>query len=363
MAKPRKRTGSNKWFCEVRRKGHPPQRATFALHGDAKAWIRNTEKSLDEGARPSSRKQTLAWLIEQYRDDHTLDTYTGNILQWWDDRIGARRLSELHRDDFILGQTALAKMKARTGGKLTPATVNRRVKMAASVLTWGMNKHSRVVGSNPARIPTLSEAHGRDPYKDGWTPQKQTALVEACRTLLTGSKDTPKKQRPEPALYLIVQLALCTGARAGELLAITWADVDLDSHTIKITKNTRRDTTKTGKSRTVPLYGEAHDLLAAMRKERPFDKGIILRNARTRKPYHYRMHFDAVREKLGMMDFHFHDLRHVAASDMATSGETLGTVGAILGHSNTNTTLRYSHYADKAVSDLAARMAERKRVS
>jgi integrase len=113
----------------------------------------------------------------------------------------------------------------------------------------------------------------------------------------------------------------------------------------------------------VPLYGEAHDLLAAMRKERPFDRGIVLRNARTRKPYHYRMHFDAVRKNLGMLDFHFHDLRHVAASDMATSGETLGTVGAILGHSNTNTTLRYSHYADKAVSDLAARMAERKRVS
>jgi integrase len=359
MAKPRKRAG--KWFCEVRKKGHPAQRKTFALYDDAKAWIRNTEKSLDEGARLSSRKQTLSWLLTEYREANTLDTYTTNVLQWWEERIGARKLSDLHRDDFIQGQRALAKLPNRTGGDLTPATVNRRVKMIASVLTWGMNAHSRIVGSNPARIPSLSEDNKRDPYKDGWTADKQEALVEACRTFASGKEGSTQPPMGEPALYLLVQLALCTGARAGELLAITWEDVDLDAYTIRITKNTKRNTTKTGSSRTVPVYGIAHDLLTALRKERPFDRGLILRNARTRKPYQYRMHWDAVRKKMDMLDFRFHDLRHVAASEMAMSGETLGTVSATLGHTNATTTQRYAHYADKAVTDLAKRMAERQR--
>jgi site-specific recombinase XerD len=45
------------------------------------------------------------------------------------------------------------------------------------------------------------------------------------------------------------------------------------------------------------------------------------------------------------------------------SGETLGTVGAVLGHTNTNTTQRYSHYADSAVADLGRRMAERQKMA
>jgi len=76
MAKPRKRPGSKLWFCEVRRKGHPAQRASFPVHADAVAWIRNTEKSLDDGQHLSTRTQTLAWLIKQYRKKDEEDEET-----------------------------------------------------------------------------------------------------------------------------------------------------------------------------------------------------------------------------------------------------------------------------------------------
>lgn len=356
MASIRKRKAKRgyKFMAEVRRKGHPAQRKTFPTQADAKAWIRKVEASMDDGEVLSSSRHTMSWLLEQYREEHDLDNYVLGVLEWWEDRIGHKRISDLHRDDFVQGQRALMKTKkARGEGTLAPATVNRQVAMISAVLSWGMGIHSKYVTRNVARIPAVKENNKRDPYKSGWSEEKQAALLDACRDLVTGEKN----KRPEPALYLLVQLALCTGARAGELLALKWPDVDLEAGTIRITKNTSRDTTKNEQFRTVPIYGEALELLRAERRKRRFDRDLVIRNSRTGKPYNYRSHWEQAKREAGLKDLRFHDLRHVAASDMAMAGETLGSVQAALGHSSPAMTNRYAHYADSAISDLAKRMA------
>jgi hypothetical protein len=48
------------------------------------------------------------------------------------------------------------------------------------------------------------------------------------------------------------------------------------------------------------------------------------------------------------MDFHFHDLRHTAATRMADAGADPFTLAAILGHSDIRMTARYTHATDEA---------------
>lgn len=69
--------------------------------------------------------------------------------------------------------------------------------------------------------------------------------------------------------------------------------------------------------------------------------------------------FTAIK-KSGIKDFHFHDLRHTAASHLVMSGVDLNTVREILGHKSLQMTLRYSHlspsHKKQAVDALSRRM-------
>ena len=118
-------------------------------------------------------------------------------------------------------------------------------------------------------------------------------------------------------------------------------------------------TSKTGKSRHVPLSQPALDIIDQLPR---FDKcPWLLPNPETRKPYgDIKRAWTTAREEAGMPDLHLHDLRHSAASFMINAGIDLFAVGRILGHADHQSTMRYSHLANdtlrKAVEAGAAKM-------
>lgn len=75
MASIRKRLnkdGTPSYRADVRLKGFPPQRATFARLTDAKRWARNTESAIQENRyfkTTESRKHTLSDMIDRYIDN------------------------------------------------------------------------------------------------------------------------------------------------------------------------------------------------------------------------------------------------------------------------------------------------------
>lgn len=126
------------------------------------------------------------------------------------------------------------------------------------------------------------------------------------------------------AVGAAVWIALLTGARRGEILAMRPEDVG--RHTITI----HAGNTKTRRTRVVPIVPALRPWLKFL--PLPFDgyEG-------------FKTSFRRGRIKAEMPWVNFHDLRHSCASILMATGADLYTVSKILGHSTITTTQRYAH--------------------
>lgn len=154
----------------------------------------------------------------------------------------------------------------------------------------------------------------------------------------------------------IVLLLLYTGARAGELCALKWEDIDGDTLTIRrasaFSENGYAEkSTKSGRERTVYLTDEAKELIAALPKETEY---ILSCDG---KPYYYdklHRHYQTFFKETGLPYLSPHKCRHTYATFLVQSGAGILFVRELLGHSSVRTTEIYAH-ANKAPLKEAAR--------
>jgi integrase len=161
--------------------------------------------------------------------------------------------------------------------------------------------------------------------------QRYVTADEAAR-LVTAARASRNGQLAE-----IVQLLLLTGMRVSELLSARWADVDLERHTLFV------PTSKTGRSRHVPLAQAAVDVIAGLPRGE-----FLFPNPRDPSKHltTIKHGWQTARDAAGLPGLRIHDLRHSAASFMVNSGVDLFAVGKVLGHANVASTARYSHLAN-----------------
>lgn len=234
-------------------------------------------------------------------------------------RWGKLRLNEIRQQDVAKWLAG----KYEEG--MAPASVeklrvmlNRSFELAAK---WG------IPGSQPnpiKHIPRRKFSNARDRYLS----------TDDARRLLATCTASENSQ-----LVNIVSLLLLTGARRNELLHAKWEHVDIERKAWFIPDS------KTGKPRYVPLSQAAIDIIEKLSK---FDKcPWLLPNPKTRKPFTSIKHsWDTARDEAGLAGLRLHDLRHSAASFMINAGIDLYAVGKILGHSDHQSTQRYSHLAN-----------------
>jgi integrase len=144
-------------------------------------------------------------------------------------------------------------------------------------------------------------------------------------------------------------LALATGARQGELLALRWEDVDLDARRLRIQRGALRQVsrkmweeqpTKTRSSRrTLSLEPLAHQALVEQRQQHPSTGFVFCRtDGRPLPRAEVTRDFKADAVAAGLRPIRFHDLRHTCARLMLDNGADLRHVMAQLGHSSIATT-------------------------
>jgi len=313
------------------------------------------------------------------RGDLTLDVFINEHYSPWVpdqlkggketvDRIRAafrdlmpRRLSEI--DQWVVDRwwtDRLSMVSARTKQPLSKVTVSRDIAALRSALNKAVEW--KFLTENPLTKIRQKLVAARKVVRflaDDEEKRLRQTLDERDRKMfaarLSGDAWRVKRAKSrlpplDPAGYPdhltpVVLLAMNTGLRKGELLALKWEDVCLTSRMLTV----RAENAKSGRERYVPLNNEATDVLVRWKLRgcpgsRVFDVDDIktawwslLRSARIK-------------------DLRFHDLRHHFASRLVMRSVDLNTVRELLGHADIKMTLRYAHLAPAHLVDAVSRI-------
>jgi integrase len=160
-------------------------------------------------------------------------------------------------------------------------------------------------------------------------------------------------KRTQRKLYALYALAVTTGARLGELLALHRGDVDLDAGTLRISKsvhNGRITAPKTNAGhRTIRLSKLALDALRDHLDAHAGDVWLFQSPVNDDMSIHratiYITYWKPLLKASGLpQEKRFHDLRHTAASLLLVEGVPIPVVSQLLGHADSGITLKvYAH--------------------
>ena len=201
-------------------------------------------------------------------------------------------------------------------------------------------------------------------------PEIQPLDAEQTRTLLDAARTEPLG-----SLYVV---AVTSGLRIGELLALRWMDVDLEQGVMRVSRTLSRakggprfTTPKNGKGRPVTLTREAIEALRSHRKDQNEvrlklgtlweDNGLIFASetgAPLTRDFVDRRSFKPLLKRARLPEKRLHDLRHTCATLLLGQGVHPTLVQKLLGHASVVMTLnRYSHWMP-SMGDQTARAME-----
>lgn len=379
----RERRNGTVFKAVVRIHGFPPQRRTFKRLTDAKIWVQQTEADIRRGefrnVISTAKSKTLQDVVDRYRTDvfarkaETTKRAEGSFLAYWERELGEYALAYID-----------AELISKKLGELEAAGDQRRKAAPVATAEGADTKQTRgrrATRPAPAKLPPKSPKtmkHYRDQIallfkyarQWGWTGSNPVDGVNKItkirneRTRFLGDDERAAllaacKASENEHLYPVVVFALSTGARKGEVLDLTFNDLDLKRGSAIL-----RDT-KNGETRAVPIVKSLHGLLkdhlekvkAAYEKlEKAPPQRWVFPRADGQAPIDIRTAWETAREKAKIADFRFHDLRHSTASYLAMNGASLVEIAEVLGHKTLQMVKRYAHLSESHVKDLVERV-------
>lgn len=311
-----------KYQAIIRRKGFPTASRTFHRKSDAKEWARYMEVKADRGELPTPIKVLEGYrvrdILERYRDEITAkkrsaDTEVYIINAFLREPIANLTLVKINTAHFTKYQQERLK-------KIKPGTINRQFGIIKHAFDVAMREWDIPLRENPlAKLKKLkvNDARSRRMKIEEWEAIKQAAL--ACRN---------------PFIMPLIQLALETAMRRGELLAMKWEHVNFESRTLLI------PVTKNGHSRIIPMTSEAIKILNEIQDMEEVDSKHVFSSITGNAANHV---WDRIVARANIKDLHFHDLRHEAISRFFEKGLSLPEVALISGHRDFRMLFRYTH--------------------
>lgn len=353
------RDGKTSYRVQIRLKGFEKETASFERLTDAKQWATKIEADMRAGRHfGQSKRHTFNELADEYlehaKELQSYDQRKRHIDYWrkafgpdlldsiTSSRIGKERSKLLAEETnrFAEPPTGDAEQDAkRARRKRTGPAVNRYHAALSACLAYGV-KHLQWLENNPCeRVAKSRESTGRVRFL---SDDERGRLLAACR--------------PHNELYLAVVLALTTGARQAEVMTLRWGQIDFKRQVITLSK------TKNGETRSIPLVGEAYMLLQERSKVRSLtDDRIFPPTSRAKKSecLDLRAPWVDALKIAKITDFHWHDLRHTAASYLAMSGVSLVEIAKVLGHRTLAMVARYAHLSDEHIVATGEKLAAR----
>lgn len=305
------------WFVQIRRKGFTPRYASFDSKLEAQIWARNIEAKIDVRQAPTaaidSLQLSVSSLIDRYICEITPSKRSSHS--------EALRLSKMQRHSLCnlpvksLTPAAIAAYRDDRLRHVTVGTVRRELSLLHHVITVANKEWGIRIGGNPVadvQLPKLNNRRDRR-LNDGEF-ERLSAAMEASKNSFVAS---------------IINLAIETAMRRGEILCLEWRFVDLANRTAYIPQ------TKTGSPRTIPLNDRARSILIGLPRcgERVFPVSMEAFKSAWRR----------LVIAAGLKDLRFHDLRHEAISRYCEMGLSMPEVALISGHRDPRMLFRYMH--------------------
>ena len=314
MASLRQRGG--KWQARVIRDGYPDQTKTFETKADAEKWARSVESEIDKGQFVSineAQRTTLGDVIARYLVEVT-PTMKGAA----EDTI---RLNAIMRKPIArwsmmnLSAAQIANYRDERLKEVSAGTVIRELAYLSAIINharreWGINVPNPV---QMVRKPQSPQARSRV-----LTDEEVSKLLQALEP--SGRKSHWTKP--------IVQLALATAMRRGELLSLRWENIDLQNRTAFLPD------TKNGDSRTVPLSTAAVQVLSVLPRN---ISGVVF----PVKFFTLDAAFKRGVRRACLEGIRFHDLRRTAITRMAEKLPNVIELAAVSGHKSLMVLKRY----------------------
>lgn len=238
--------------------------------------------------------------------------------------FGSVPLCSIETKDIVQFKAKLLRRERSPGRFIRPATVNRYLMLLKGIFSrateWGVFHKA-----HPCKgVKILKENNQKDRYLS----------VEEINRLLA---------QCDNELLDVVEFALSTGMRAGEIVGLKWSDVDFKLKLIFVRRSGKEAySTKSGKNRAVPMNNASYAILIRRSEQRTDDYVF--------KSRHWDGYKAAVkRAELnppGTSDLDkvvFHTLRHTFASHLAIKGVDLYRIAKLIGDSLQVVENRYAH--------------------
>lgn len=305
--------------------GSPPQWTIARARKRAVELKRAVDCGEDpHGERVADRQApNVKALCERYSADHlprlrpaSAREYKALIASRIVPHLGTRKVADVEFQDID---------KLHRSFKNSPYRANRCVSVLSLLFNFAIKLGWRE--TNPAK--------GIDRYRE--EPRKRYLSEAELSSLLSALDGHIDKQAAA-----IIRFLILTGARKGEVLGATWAQFDLAAGIW--TKPSSH--TKQRKIHIVPLSEEAVELLREIRDGATDKIFLFPGDGRPGPRRDIQKNWSAICTAANIAGLRLHDLRHSFASFAVSDGESLETIGALLGHSQSSTTSRYSHLMD-----------------
>lgn len=319
------RQRNNKWQARVSGKGYPTEVKTFDSKIDAQKWAREVESTMDSGTyqdRSMANDQQLYDILQRYK------------LEVTPTKRGAKREAEgisfMQRNKIAahsmtkLSPAVVAKYRDERLKTVSAGTIIRELCILSSIITHARKEWSLPI-SNPVALV-------RKPP----VPQGRNRLLSAHEEVQLLDELLPRGRR-SPWMAPLVQLALQTAMRRGELLSLRWDNIDLERQIAFLPM------TKNGSTRTVPLSSKAVATLKGLPRnddDRVFQLSEMGMEAAFRKAC----------KRANIHNLHFHDLRHTATSHLAEKLPNVIELASVTGHQTIQMLKRYYHPKAEALA-------------
>jgi integrase len=252
------------------------------------------------------------------------------------DFFGNKKLRSITYGDLERFKSVRINTRTQHGTPRSITSVNRELEVLRNMLNVAYREGW--ILRNPFTLgqPIIQKAHEKKRERI-LTLEEEKSLLAAC---------TGRRFHLRP----IAIMALDTGMRRGEILTLSWGDVDLKNGLITV----QAFHSKTEQERTLKMTPRLnHELMTIYQAEpRKTDQSIfgIIDNVKKS--------FTSACKDAGIVGARFHDLRHTFASRLIRAGVSQAEVSRLLGHNNTRTTDRYINInletAERAAHALAS---------